>query len=177
MMQNCFNNHDMDTQINAAAEIRRKNLAALVDAYGLAVISRKVGKPDRQIKDMIAGRKAFGEKVARAIEQAYDPDAPTGWLDVDRDGNREVREQVASYQSAPVTEPARDSISAADRDLLARYHSAAQETRSAIDLLLLKKTERDHLEPSVWATIIAIEAQSVAAARKFAVTQKRSAAA
>jgi len=62
------------------AEIRRKNLAALVDKYTLAGVSRKFKKPDRQLGDMIAGRKSFGEKVAMEMEKNYAPDYPQGWL-------------------------------------------------------------------------------------------------
>lgn len=62
-------------------EIRRKTLAAIVERDGLASAARRFGKPDRQINDMIAGRKSFGEKVARAMESAYDPSLPSGWLD------------------------------------------------------------------------------------------------
>ncbi|PXV82471.1 S24 family peptidase [Nitrosomonas eutropha] len=62
------------------SEIRRKNLAALVDKYTLAVAGRKFKKPDRQLGDMIAGRKSFGEKVAAQMEENYAPNYPTGWL-------------------------------------------------------------------------------------------------
>lgn len=134
--------------LNTAAEIRRKNLAMLVEKHGLAVVSRKVGKPDRQINDMLVGRKAFGEKVARAIEAAYDPDTPPGWLDV---------------PPATVKHEKKAAISAADREILSRYHSAAAETRAAVDLLLLNPVERNSLAPAVWATVIAIEAHSVSA--------------
>jgi len=62
------------------AEIRRKTLATLVARDGLANAAKKFGKPDRQLNDMLAGRKSFGEKVARAMELKYAPDRPTGWL-------------------------------------------------------------------------------------------------
>ena len=62
------------------AEIRRKNLAALVDKYTLAGAGRKFKKPDRQLGDMIAGRKSFGEKVATQMEKNYAPNHPLGWL-------------------------------------------------------------------------------------------------
>lgn len=143
--------------------IRRKNLSVLVDAHGLAVVARRAGKPDRQIKDIIAGRKSFGEKIARAIEAAYDPDAPLGWLDIDPDVTSDSQEAVKATQTS---HPVRDAISAADRELLSRYRSAASETRAAVDLLLLSKSEREMIEPSMWTMIVAVESQSLSALRK-----------
>jgi hypothetical protein len=52
------------------SEKRRQILAGLVtDDVSLADVARMFGKPDRQIKDMIANRKSFGDKVARAMEE------------------------------------------------------------------------------------------------------------
>lgn len=62
-------------------EHRRKVLAAIVEREGLASAARRFGKPDRQVNDMLAGRKPFGEKVARDMERNYDPSRPPGWLD------------------------------------------------------------------------------------------------
>lgn len=64
-------------------QIRRQKLAKLVDEYNLAVVAKRIGKPASQISDMLAGRKSFGEKVARAIETSWGPDMPSGWLDSD----------------------------------------------------------------------------------------------
>lgn len=64
------------------ADIRRENLRRLVERDGLSSIAKRAGKPDRQLNDMIAGRKSFGEKVARAIEAALDPARRAGWLDM-----------------------------------------------------------------------------------------------
>lgn len=81
-------------------EIRRANLAALVKRDGLSSIAKRMKKPDSQINDMVAGRKSFGEKVARAIEQAFDPNLPAGWLDtpvnLSEIQNLPVREKKAS---------------------------------------------------------------------------------
>lgn len=65
--------------------IRRRNLARLVEQHGLAVVAKRVGKPASQVNDMIAGRKSFGEKVARAMELAWDGDQPTHWLDAENE--------------------------------------------------------------------------------------------
>jgi len=64
-------------------DLRRHNLARLVDEHGLATIARKAGKPASQINDMVVGRKSFGEKVARSLEKALDPVAPPMWLDAE----------------------------------------------------------------------------------------------
>lgn len=61
--------------------IRRANLKHLVEEHGLASVAARVRKPARQLSDMIAGRKSFGEKVARAIEKEWDSSLPSGWLD------------------------------------------------------------------------------------------------
>ncbi len=69
-------------------QIRREKLAKLVDEYGLAVVAKRIGKPASQVNDMLAGRKSFGEKVARAIEVSWGADMPAGWLDSDVYGER-----------------------------------------------------------------------------------------
>ncbi len=67
------------------ASIRRRNFRALIDA-GLhgsqAEIARRVKRPGSQIGDMLAGRKAFGEKVARSLEERLG--IPRGILDADQ---------------------------------------------------------------------------------------------
>lgn len=59
---------------------RRAILAIEIEANGLANVARKAGKPDRQINDMAAGRKAFGDRIARDIEPLLRADLPAGWL-------------------------------------------------------------------------------------------------
>lgn len=61
--------------------IRRSNLSKLVHEFGLAEVARRTKKPASQISDMLASRKSFGEKVARAIEFAWDSTGTAGWLD------------------------------------------------------------------------------------------------
>lgn len=75
MVADCSN-----TQMKQA-DIRRLVLAHFVERDGLSSFAKRVGKPDSQINDMLAGRKSFGEKVARDIESKYDPSKPPGWLD------------------------------------------------------------------------------------------------
>lgn len=65
-------------------EHRRRVLALLVERDGLAVFARRVGKPDSQISDMIAGRKSFGEKIRRTLEERYAPHLPAGWMDLQK---------------------------------------------------------------------------------------------
>ena len=64
---------------------RLKNLAAIVERDGLAKASKKLGKPDRQINDMLAGRKSFGEGVALQMEFSYAPSLPPGWMSISTD--------------------------------------------------------------------------------------------
>ena len=65
-----------DSMISA----RKALLQAEVDRDGLAVVSRRAGKPDRQIKDMLTPRKTFGDRIARELEPVLRPDLPRGWL-------------------------------------------------------------------------------------------------
>lgn len=83
--------------MNSSADIRRENLRRLVEHAGLTAVAKYAKKPPRQINDMIAGRKAFGEKVARAIEKNINPSLPSGWLDSPigmRDVNHVYNENV-----------------------------------------------------------------------------------
>lgn len=68
--------------MNELADVRRANLKAIIERDGLASASRRFQKPDRQLNDMAAGRKSFGEKVARAMERNYDAARTPGWLDL-----------------------------------------------------------------------------------------------
>lgn len=66
--------------------IRADNLRALMDAkgWGTSELGRKVGRSPGQMGDMLAGRKPFGEKIARHIEHCLE--LPRGWLDQIHDG-------------------------------------------------------------------------------------------
>lgn len=65
------------------AAIRRANLAALVQSDGLTSVARRMKRSPTQISDMVAGRKSFGEKVARSMEKEWDATLDAGWLDQD----------------------------------------------------------------------------------------------
>lgn len=67
--------------MNNVTIARRKNLERLVDECGLARIAERAGKPPSQIRDMLAGRKSFGEKIARDLEKALEPTRAPLWLD------------------------------------------------------------------------------------------------
>lgn len=69
-------NRDMEP-----ADIRRKVLNALIDRDGLTSISKRTGKSPQQLSDTAAGRKSFGEKVARDIESKLGLALPEKWLD------------------------------------------------------------------------------------------------
>ncbi|RTL35398.1 MAG: helix-turn-helix transcriptional regulator [Rhodocyclaceae bacterium] len=66
--------------MNKLAETRRDRLRQIVEKMGLSPAAKRFGKPDRQINDMIAGRKSFGEKVASDMETEFAPDVAPGWL-------------------------------------------------------------------------------------------------
>lgn len=67
--------------------VRRERLQLAIDTWfggNASALARAVVKPPTQIADMLAARKAFGEKVARDIESALGgpPCSMTrGWLD------------------------------------------------------------------------------------------------
>jgi phage repressor protein C with HTH and peptisase S24 domain len=82
MVFTCFN-----PGMSSLTEIRRRNLKALVSTNGQATVAHRVQKPASQINDMIAGRKSFGEKVARSLELAWDPSRSPGWLDLSDEGD------------------------------------------------------------------------------------------
>lgn len=65
---------------NDIKSLRRQLLKTEIEEQGLAVVAKKAGKPDRQINDMAAGRKTFGDKIARAIGPLIRPDLAPDWL-------------------------------------------------------------------------------------------------
>lgn len=101
-----------------AADTRRQNLKLIVDSIGLSEASRRFDKPDRQINDMISDppRKSFGEKVARAMEFAFAPELPLGWLDQPGSAGQHVQshghESGGDMKSATVLSfPTKDLVS------------------------------------------------------------------
>lgn len=60
--------------------LRQALLRAEIKRYGLHAVAKRANKPDRQINDMAAGRKSFGDKVAREIGPLIRPDLPVDWL-------------------------------------------------------------------------------------------------
>lgn len=75
------------------AATRRARLQLAIDTWfdgNASALARAINKPGTQIADMLAARKAFGEKVARQIELALsDPpwSMPGGWLDRQEDSD------------------------------------------------------------------------------------------
>lgn len=108
------------------AEIRRQVAQRIVDEQTLTVAANRFGLPPRQLADMLAGRKSFGEKVARRMEQSFDPTLPPGWLDqsVDKDP-QEIRsgEVIAAaprvhWEKTDVTIPQYDTGGSMGRGLV-----------------------------------------------------------
>lgn len=77
-------------------EIRRSKAQAVVDELTLTVAATRFGLPARQLSDMLAGRKSFGEKVARKMELAFNSNLPTGWLDTPSDNTNQNEPGVIS---------------------------------------------------------------------------------
>ncbi|HEY9279514.1 MAG TPA: hypothetical protein VIP51_05510 [Eoetvoesiella sp.] len=113
-------------------DTRRTVLQRLVDNEGLAAVAKKMQKPASQIKDMLARRKSFGEKVAREIEKNYNPDIEAGWLDVADTANNlpvkpaEVRPsvKVTPEKLWPFTWVDEDKIRGLKRDDLIKLEAA-----------------------------------------------------
>lgn len=62
-------------------DIRRERLQAIVDTLGTPTASKKLGKPRRQLADILAGRATFGERIARSMEK--NGDLAAGYFDID----------------------------------------------------------------------------------------------
>lgn len=93
-------------------EMRRRNLARLVETHTQAVVARRTGRVDRQISDMIKS-KSFGEKVALEMERAWfdsageaidliaprpreeGSSAPNGWNQLDELGRMKVEAYIS----------------------------------------------------------------------------------
>ncbi|NYT81423.1 helix-turn-helix transcriptional regulator [Alcaligenaceae bacterium] len=85
--------------------IRRENLQALVDQFGLTSVAKRMKRSPTQINDMLAERKSFGEKVARAMEKEWDATLPVGWLSVEKtakDGEDMRKSNVVELKQKPV---------------------------------------------------------------------------
>lgn len=92
-------------------EMRRRNLALLVETHTQAEVARRTKKVDRQISDM-AKSKSFGEKVALEMERAWREstgetidllaprprknasDPPPGWGQLDAIGRMKVEAYI-----------------------------------------------------------------------------------
>lgn len=109
-------------------EIRRKNLSHYCEdecGGNETELARRAKRAQSQIHDMLAGKKSFGEKIARAIEANINK--PRGWLDVDH----AVADSSDTFQQ--------------------RYRLADQATRQLIDLALADPEEAipEGLSPSL----------------------------
>lgn len=81
MVACCFNEGMKEDLVNR----RREGLAQMVAECtrgNQAAFAELVGRKASQISDMLMGRKSFGEKVARYLEERAG--YPDGWLDLDR---------------------------------------------------------------------------------------------
>lgn len=74
-------------------QLRRAKLELIVAKVGLSTFAKIVKKPDSQIRDMIAGRKSFGEKITRQFEERYAPELGRGWFDDPEGSNLPVTDK------------------------------------------------------------------------------------
>lgn len=124
MVKPCFN----DT-MTTEAEARRANLRRLVQDRAGGNVTRfgaLVGKQQSYISDLLAGRKAFGEKVARQIEAKLA--LKRGWLD------------------APANQPAPPDPPPAIAEHPARFTGALTPKQSVMILLMESLTAQQQDE-------------------------------
>ena len=134
--------------MNELADKRRKILASLItDKVTLADVARMFGKPDRQIKDMIAEppRKHFGDKVARqieefAIEKCYTNIRPYFFDGIETAQGEfksgfSVQQQQASYNVKLGTVVAGMKINSMEENLLNLYRKLSGSSQRALDLM------------------------------------------
>lgn len=72
-------NDEMDSEEQLITR-RRKLLHQEILRSSQADVAKRAGKPDRQIADMVNGRKSFGDSVAREIGPKIRPDLHRDWL-------------------------------------------------------------------------------------------------
>lgn len=99
-------------EIATPTDTRKQNLQYLVNKFGQSNVAKWMAKPDRQLGDMLAGRKSFGEKVARAMElewlkarnERIDLDSATMALDLEHlpETNNEAPAQRPAASRVPV---------------------------------------------------------------------------
>lgn len=130
-------------------ERRRKNLAALVNKYTQAKAGEKFNKPSRQLGDMIAGRKSFGEKIAREMERNYAPHYPAGWLDspvtIDPDDLEDKPSNSSAQPSNELTPRQQallglfEGLTASQQDALIRELKEKKQQNDELLIELLKR--------------------------------------
>lgn len=100
-----FNFGDMSLKLTRVE--RLKQMQQELKAPGPVEFGRRIGRKANQASDLLHGRAPFGEKVARAIEEAAG--YPLGWLDEDHangvrvvaapDGGRQRELVIAQYKT------------------------------------------------------------------------------
>lgn len=87
-----------------SAHVRRTNFQRLVDtrfAGSQAALATALGLTRGRVSQLLNPAQAFGERVAREIEDKLD--LSTGWLDVPVDGERPERQPAESLGISPLT--------------------------------------------------------------------------
>ncbi|MFT4171776.1 MAG: S24 family peptidase [Rhodocyclaceae bacterium] len=110
------------------AERRRARLRQLIEERSLTAVANMLGKQPNQLSDTAAGRKSFGEKVARSMEEKAG--LPKGWFD-DEDTSFVI---TNTPQSDHVQIPVMNAVASMG---LGR---PMPETESVVDVIKLTKT-------------------------------------
>lgn len=78
-------------------DVRSRNLRALIDRASLSEVSKRSERSKAQLCSMANGKRAFGERVARAIEESMG--LPVGWFDQERGGaTDEAEDQLTGVE-------------------------------------------------------------------------------
>lgn len=130
--------------MNSSAEIRKEILKKLVEKDGLTTVSLRLGKPARQINDMLAGRKSFGDKVARDMEK--EGELPSYYFD-GIDKSMKVKDLYArnSTSSDPLKKLLSvDAATGLEEGLIKCFRGSKQEDRELLLMIANKLYSRNH---------------------------------
>lgn len=81
-------------------EIRRRNLAELVEQHGRNALATKVGTDPNYLSQIISQRTSAqcGDQLARRIEVALNK--PRGWMDTDHEEQENLEQSIANALEA-----------------------------------------------------------------------------
>ena len=80
-------------------DVRARNLSTLIQQSTLADVSRRAKRNASQLSQMSRGKRTFGERVARGIEEAMH--LPPGWFDQPHDKTEGQAEEQPTVKGVP----------------------------------------------------------------------------